>query len=143
MKVHVVQAGDTFSSLAVRHLGHAKYAAAIAQANPGKDPRRLLVGSKLNIPAVPPDRSTTGLPGRKPIVSDEQLPPIHPDRAYTVRPGEAWYDLAKRFLGEGSRWPELYELNRERVSNRGPHLLRAGTVIELPPTVATAETPRR
>ena len=62
-------------------------------------------------------------------VRSTALPP--PERSYTVQPGEGWYTLAQRFLGNGNDWPELYELNRERVSNN-PHLLRVGTVIELP-----------
>ena len=57
--------------------------------------------------------------------------PIPEDRAYQVKNGEGWYDLASKFLGDGTRWPELFELNRERVS-RDPNRLRAGTIIEIP-----------
>ncbi len=61
-------------------------------------------------------------------------PAIAKGREYRVQPGEGWFDLAQRFLGDGRRWPELYELNRERVA-RNPSQLRSGTVIELPPGV--------
>jgi nucleoid-associated protein YgaU len=61
----------------------------------------------------------------------EPIPSVPKDRAYTVKEGEGWSALAERYLGEGSRWPELYELNRERIP-RNPNILPAGTVIELP-----------
>lgn len=58
--------------------------------------------------------------------------PPDPSRSYTVQPGEGWFDLASKFLGKGENYPRLYEYNKERVGG-DPQLLRAGTVIELPP----------
>lgn len=43
-----IQAGDTFDAIARRH---GTTAAAIAAANPGVDPRRLKIGSTINLPA--------------------------------------------------------------------------------------------
>lgn len=57
-----IEKGDTFSHLALEHLGNAGRAGEIAASNPGVDPRRLKVGSKLIIPArVRPQ------PGREPL----------------------------------------------------------------------------
>ena len=48
-------------------------------------------------------------------------------RTYTVRPGDTLYMIAKRFLGNGSRYPELARLNN--IAN--PNLIYPGQVIKL------------
>lgn len=146
-QTHVIAKGDTFTSLAVKYLGHAKYASLIAKANPKVDPRKLYIGSKITIPAKPAEAtsSTTGKSDAKTLAGSAAapkggyaVPPPIPARAYTVQAGETWYDLAERFLGKRSDYPELYEWNKERVGGN-PHLLRAGTVIELPPRAKLPE----
>lgn len=148
---HVVEAGDTFSGISLKYYRSAKYVDQLMKANPGKDPRRLYVGTKLVIPDIPeanparskvdaaarPGGGSTLPPLRTTIAQRNQpdgfeVPPPDPARAYTVQPGEGWWDLAQRFMGDGRNYPELYEYNKERVGG-DPHLLRAGTVIELPP----------
>jgi nucleoid-associated protein YgaU len=118
-KTHVVQRGDTLSALAARYLGNARYAGKIIKANPGIQPRRLQVGMELKIPT-----------------DVEQTDATQPS---TIEAGEGWYDLAKRFLGDGSRWPELYEMNKDRVP-RNPNILPEGTVIELPENLSANES---
>jgi len=152
-KTHVIQRGDTFSALAARYLGHSKYAKLILEANPNVDPRRLQVGAKVTIPpaptpvaSLPKDGATTGTvavgltpPSGGPPSSVADVPPIPAERAHTVQPGESWYVLARRFAGNGARGPELYEYNRERERvSSSIHLLRVGTVIELPPWATVA-----
>lgn len=141
--VHQIQPGETFSALAVKYLGHAKHTDLIAKANPSLDPHRLFVGAKVNIPARPEEsapalEASPSAIARAPAPADAPRdataytpPPIPDDRRYVVQAGEGWYDLARRFLGDGNRWPELLELNRDRVP-RDPRLLKVGAVIELP-----------
>jgi nucleoid-associated protein YgaU len=146
---HVVQAGDTYTSIAVKYFGHAKFHKDIMKANPGRDPTRLPVGVKLVIPEPPAGTAVKSEPkvdggadvkvavapkiaGKEPRKETFVVPPVDPSRSYTVQPGEGWYDLARKFMGDGKNYPELYEYNKERVGG-DPHLLRAGTVIELPP----------
>lgn len=50
--------------------------------------------------------------------------------SYTVREGDCLWNIAKRYLGDGSRWPEIYELNREKVSD--PNVVHAGQVLTMP-----------
>ncbi len=141
-KEHVIQSGETYSSLATKYFGSEKYAALIAKANPGKDARRLLVGAKIVIPPAPAATTTQPAPAvagtsikKLRVPSEAPVAPVPPDRAYKVQAGESWHDLAQRFLGDGNRWTELYELNRERVP-RNPSGLRPGMTIELPNKVA-------
>lgn len=153
-QMHTIQSGDTFSSLAVRYYGHAKYASLIAKANADKDPRRLFIGAKINIPPAPEGAKTAAEPAKAADTTPSKTVAAGPigrtapsltgtadrtpapsaaasGRTYTVQPGEGWYELAQRFLGKGTDWPELYEYNKELVSNN-PNMLRAGTTIELP-----------
>lgn len=51
-------------------------------------------------------------------------------KTYTVQKGDTLWGIAKRYLGDGSRWSEIYELNRDKVSN--PNLIYAGQVLALP-----------
>jgi HEAT repeat protein/nucleoid-associated protein YgaU len=50
--VHVVARGETLAVIARKYYGNAAMAGRITKANPGVDPRRLLVGQRLKIPAV-------------------------------------------------------------------------------------------
>ena len=51
--------------------------------------------------------------------------------SYTVREGDTLFDIARKQLGQASRWTELYELNRAAL---GEHLenLRPGVTLRLP-----------
>ena len=51
-------------------------------------------------------------------------------RAHTVLPNEYLRILARRYLGDENRWPEIFALNRERI--RHPDLLRTGIGIVIP-----------
>lgn len=154
-KEYVVKSGDSFSTIASKQMGSVKYVKELMKANPGKDPRKLYVGAKLVIPevssAVQPEAAKSGTaagqvggpagsgsttpPVKAPVRGSAKetyvVPPPDPSRSYTVQPGEGWYDLARKFMGDGKDYPKLYEHNKERVGG-DPQLLRAGTVIELP-----------
>jgi len=156
---HVIQPGDSFSKLAVKYFGHAKYTDLIQNANPDLDPRKLLPGKKIVIPpnpeaaagsavvpspapsVVPPPAPSpmhTGAePARAPdlsrMLSARRLPSPEPaaaERAYTVKAGDNWETLARRFMGTPN-WTELYEHNKERLKGDRRNL-RPGLVIELP-----------
>lgn len=49
---------------------------------------------------------------------------------YTVKKGDCLWNIAKKHLGNGSRWKEIYDLNRDKISN--PNLIRSGQVLKLP-----------
>ncbi len=136
MREYVIKPGDNLSIIAARYYGHAKYADELIKANPGIKPRQLRVGMKINIPELatttaPAGQTPPAVPAAPTRIVSETLPPIPPERAYRVQPGEGWYELAARFLGNGNDWPELYEENKGRVPHN-PQDLRAGTLIQLP-----------
>lgn len=51
-------------------------------------------------------------------------------RTYTVKTGDCLWNIAKSLLGSGSRYTEIYELNRDKITN--PNLIYPGQVLTLP-----------
>lgn len=49
---------------------------------------------------------------------------------YTVQKGDCLWNIAKKMLGDGSRYTEIYELNREKIKD--PNLIYPGQVFILP-----------
>lgn len=68
--------------------------------------------------------------GAQASVRQERLP-SPPPATYTVRRGDTLWTIAKRFLGNGARWREVYEANR-RVIGPDPNALRVGIVLRIP-----------
>ncbi|GIJ49372.1 hypothetical protein Val02_62580 [Virgisporangium aliadipatigenens] len=58
--------------------------------------------------------------------------------SYTVRPGDSLSDIAKTWLGDANRWPEIFALNRGvHFTNpggtlRNPDIIRPGWTLDLP-----------
>lgn len=57
------------------------------------------------------------------------VPP--PPKTYTVKPGDTLWAIAKRTLGDGSRWREVYEANVS-VIGKDPNLILPGQTLRLP-----------
>ncbi len=63
---------------------------------------------------------TTRPIGRKAVVSGTR---------YVVKPGDSLWAIARRFLGSGERWREIWSWNRARVHD--PNLIHPGEILEL------------
>lgn len=51
-------------------------------------------------------------------------------QTYTVVSGDCLWTIAQRHLGDGSRYTEIYELNKDMIKN--PSLISVGQVLKLP-----------
>ncbi|WP_125143677.1 LysM peptidoglycan-binding domain-containing protein [Clostridium transplantifaecale] len=51
-------------------------------------------------------------------------------KTYTVQSGDSLWKIAKKTLGDGNRWSEIYNLNTDKISN--PDLIYPGQVLTLP-----------
>jgi nucleoid-associated protein YgaU len=49
---------------------------------------------------------------------------------YTVTSGDCLWNIAKKYLGDGSKYTEIYELNKDKIKN--PNLIYPGQVLTLP-----------
>lgn len=50
--------------------------------------------------------------------------------SYTVEKGDTLWKIAQKLLGQGTRWRELYELNKDVIQN--PNELASGVLLKLP-----------
>lgn len=50
--------------------------------------------------------------------------------SYIVKKGDCLWNIAKKYLGDGSRYTEIYELNKDKITN--PNLIYPDQVLTLP-----------
>ena len=51
-------------------------------------------------------------------------------QTYTVAKGDTLSKIAKHFYGNANRWHEIFDANRDQISN--PDLIRPGQVLKIP-----------
>ena len=51
-------------------------------------------------------------------------------QTYTVNKGDTLSKIAKEFYGSANRWHEIYDANRDQISN--PDLIQPGWVLKIP-----------
>jgi nucleoid-associated protein YgaU len=138
-QVHQVRDGDTLSSLARHYLGSSKRFLEIYEANRDllSNPDLLPIGARLKIPpadavvrtAAPATRANPPLAPISPRPA-----PVRPSagspRTYRVKAGDTLVAIAQRFYGDGERYGEIYDANRERL--KAPADLREGLLLEIP-----------
>jgi nucleoid-associated protein YgaU len=122
-RTHVVGSGETLGEISAKHYGTAKHWKKIAEANK-VDANDLKVGQKLTIPAIEPVVATA--PTTPDLASGE--------RTYTIQKNDSYYSIAKKELGNASRWKELEKLNGIPSED-----LRVGKVIKLPAKAAAVD----
>jgi soluble lytic murein transglycosylase-like protein len=64
-----------------------------------------------------------------------------PERTYRVQAGDTLTDIAEKLLGDRKRWQEIYNANRDQLSN--PNVLTIGSLLRLsgPGTPETSSRP--
>lgn len=158
-KKHVIVQDDTVAALAAQYYGSTKHIQRILKANPNLDPRRMKIGDEVIIPSIdevarPADPGNAATPtaaapasvasaprgsSASPAVTTTKTPtPVKTDakpasvaKSYTVRPGDTFYSIAQKTMGNSSKWNQLFERNKSVVKNnkRG---LKAGMVLTIP-----------
>ncbi len=64
--------------------------------------------------------------------SVQQTRPAPPaPKTYTVKPGDTLWAIAKKTLGDGARWREIYN-NNTNVVDKNPNLIYPGRVLRIP-----------
>ena len=51
-------------------------------------------------------------------------------RVYVVKSGDSLSKIAKERLGDGSRWPEIFEANKDKIKD--PNLIYPGQELQIP-----------
>lgn len=73
-------------------------------------------------------------PAEKPKATVQAAPrpaPSAPKKStYTVKSGDCLWNIAKKYLGDGSRYNEIYNLNKDKIKN--PNLIYPNQVLTLP-----------
>jgi nucleoid-associated protein YgaU len=74
--------------------------------------------------------------GKKPDFSDVQsgtsstAPTVAGTRTYTVVAGDSLSKIAKKLLGNATRWKDIHVLNRDQIKN--PDAIKPGQVLKIP-----------
>lgn len=71
-----------------------------------------------------PDKATTSTTKHRPIA--KAVP-----KTYVVIPGDTLWKIAQRTLGNGDRWPEIYETNKQTIG-KNPDLIYPGQKLVIP-----------
>jgi nucleoid-associated protein YgaU len=53
------------------------------------------------------------------------------EQTYVVEAGDSLSKIAKEFYGDASRWPEIFEANKDQISD--PNVIRVGQKLHIPP----------
>lgn len=122
---HVVQAGETFSTISAKAYGSTAYWSHIARANPHVDPRHLKVGQVLIVPD--PAEVTSAAHTAVPAVSGK----IDPAKQYAVVAGDNLYKISVKLYGSGKYTQALYDLNKQVIGPNPAHL-KLNMVLQLP-----------
>jgi nucleoid-associated protein YgaU len=123
--LYEVASGDTLWDIAYRSVGAGdtkRMVEHIQYLNPGVDSSNLPVGRTLKLPKVVPAQMQNMTPTER--AKDTG------GRVYIVGEGDTLGAIALLELGDGSRWKEVYQLNKTTISD--PERIRPGQRLILP-----------
>jgi nucleoid-associated protein YgaU len=120
--VHEVRPGESLSSICQRYYRDQRFIEKLAAYNGIDDPDNIWGGVRLQVPPL-----EVLVPGKPASAS-----PAASAKAarYQVQDGDTLCSIAQRLLHSRSRWKQLYEINREVISD--PDKLRPGSVLRIP-----------
>ncbi len=62
--------------------------------------------------------------------NDSTAPIPKKNTIYKVKSGDSLWGIAKKFYGDGNKWPKIYEANKSKISN--PDLIKIGQEFVIP-----------
>lgn len=86
-------------------------------------------GTKVVTITTPPPQATSQQP-QITVETPRDTSTAPQNKTYTVKKGDCLWNIAKKELGNGSRYTEILELNRDKIKN--PNLIYPGQVLTLP-----------
>ena len=110
-KQHIVEAGDSFFTIAQQHYGDGQWFRALRLANQQVVTERqgLQPGMSLSIPAT--DELARRFPDQA-LQTEAQRPTEAERRIYVTQAGDTLFDIARRKTGQGSRFSEIIKHNQ-------------------------------
>ena len=137
--VYTWKSGDSYVSLATRLYGEPAKFTLLKNANDGRDD--VQPGEKILVPiydveSVPSETPAlagkeSAKPATKEGASKKKAPVASAaGRVHVVKKGESLWKIAKAELGDGNRWKDIYEVNRDKLKT--PEALRDGMELKLP-----------
>jgi nucleoid-associated protein YgaU len=142
---HVVQSGDTLSSIAIDAYGSAAYYPHILRANPTVNPNNLKLGTTLILPKADEVKAMAAVGSERSagvaasVVQDIK---IDPKTQYQVQSGDSLYKISLKVYGKSTFVEKIYEKNKAIIGS-DPKKLKLGMILELPEkaTVAAVASP--
>ena len=124
---YIVKSGETLGVISTRYYGSANHVDQIAKINNLGNPNQVKVGTRLILPKSFNQMSLASNGDRSTATPSKVQ---RKRQTVKVREGETLSDIAKRELGDGSKWHSLWKANKQVVPN--PDRLSPGTVLQLP-----------
>ena len=136
-KTYTIKEGDFLITIAEAEYGDGSLWSLIKEANPGLDENRLKIGQQIKIPARPEtSRRPSGTTPPATRGENTAAPTTPANKAatgratYVVESGDTLVKIARKVLGDGKRWREIYELNKDKLES--PDVVQAGWELKLP-----------
>jgi nucleoid-associated protein YgaU len=135
---HVVQSGETFSSIAQAAYGSASYFPHLIRANPAANPNNLKLGTTITIPPLDQVKATAGAAatatGNAAVTEEVKLDPT---RQYRVASGDSLYKISLKVYGKSTYVEKLYDANKTAIGPN-PTKLKLGMILDLPEKASAA-----
>lgn len=120
--VHEVVAGENLWKIAEKYYGSGYNWVDIAKANELGHPGLLRIGQKLILPKVESKQVTVAA-----VAESEKT---IEGESYTVVKGDNLWQIAVRAYGDGYRWTDIWQNNKQQLNS--PDLLEIGMILNIP-----------
>ncbi len=131
LKLYQWKEGDSWRSIAHHYYGDWQRLDVLKRHNEGR--MDVAVGDKVYVPVFADGRSAAAnAPAQPaaPAVAAGEKSSAAPKRLHVVQDGDSLWKIAKKELGDGNRWKDIYDLNRDVLPK--PESIKKGMRLRLP-----------